>query len=692
MAAEVINTRYEIIETITAPGAREIASYKARDIREGRVVALTVVRASAAAAVPNLAARLREAISGISHLNASGISRISSVESASPGDDIVLVGEYLRGITLRERIRRVAPFSQAVATDIAIAICEALVAAHALNITHGHLTPDNVILSPEGQIKIGGFQTAAILSLISPEPETASAYQARDLPGASAFSADLYSLGAILFEMLTGKAPEPASAPVSPRSLNPAIPVALDGVTLKALQPSPNARYATAAKMLADLQLIREALKSGKSLNWSPLDDKKPTPAGTGFSFAPRQAVAVAPASGALEEAAEELDEERMRKVEREPASALDIALKILFVIVILGVIGLVWSGRNFLAVPSDVSVPSLIGKTVDDAKRLAQQQNFALVEGGSDFSTKWPENQIYSQSPIAGSMIKAGKAVTYYRSKGPRLLTVPDLVGLTQERAGRALREASLPAGTVAEQFSETVAAGVVISQTPDAGSNAPRYTAVNYIVSKGKQPPDLVGNLQANPTSPTTVDITWNKSARATSYTVSRVDDGIVKVIAQGLPDAKYSDTNLTPDTSYSYIVDAVNSVGDSGPSEPALAITPPKVATPPVMGNVDVAPSDNNGATDVTPPDSAPTGTAGADQSPARMRQFTLAFRMPRHPRGSRHVQFEVQDATGTTLVYDEMHNAGDRVSTPVTGFGNKIIFRIFLDGKLIKQQTL
>jgi serine/threonine protein kinase len=690
LAAEVINTRYEIIETIVPSDGGAIATYKARDIREGRVVALTVVPALAASVVPDLALRLREAAAKLTSLSSPSISRITSVENDDPSGDIVLVGDYLRGITLRERIRRVAPFSQGVATDIAIAICEALVAAHAAGVTHGHLTPDNVILSPEGEIKVGGFQTSGLLSLVAPDGDTP--YQERGAPSVPSPSSDIYSLGAMLFEMLTGKSPQPAGAPpISPRSLNSAIPLALDGVTLKALQPSTGARYGAASKMLADLVLIRDAIKAGKPLTWSPLDDKKP--AAAGFSFSPRQAAVAPAASGLLEEAAEELDEERMRKVEREPASALSVALWVLFAVVILGVLGLVWSAKNFLNVPSDVNVPSLIGKTVDDAKVLATQQKFTLVEGGADFSTKWPENQIYSQSPVAGTMIKENKTVTFYRSKGPRLLTVPDLVGLTQERAVRALREASLPAGTVAEQFSETVAAGVVISQTPEAGGNAPRYTAVNYIVSKGKQPPDLIGNLQANPTGPTTVDVTWNKAARATSYTVSRVDDGTLKVIAQGLTDTKYTDTGLSPDTSYSYLVNAINSVGESGQSETALAITPPKVETPPVMGNVDVAPADSNGATDVTPPDANPSDTtAGSDPSPARMRQFTLAFRMPRRPRGSRHVQFEVQDATGTTLVYDETHSAGDRISAPVTAFGNKIIFRVFIDGKLVKQQTL
>ena len=87
-------------------------------------------------------------------------------------------------------------------------------------------------------------------------------------------------------------------------------------------------------------------------------------------------------------------------------------------------------------------------------------------------------------------------------------------------------------------------------------------------------------------------------------------------------------------------------------------------------------------------VAPPDA---GTSDAPKT-ARLRQFTIAFTVPRHPRRARHVQIEVQDTTGTNLVYDENHEPGEDVSEPAQGFGNKITFRIFLDGNLVKQQTL
>jgi hypothetical protein len=351
-------------------------------------------------------------------------------------------------------------------------------------------------------------------------------------------------------------------------------------------------------------------------------------------------------------------------------------------------VIALAYFGSRFLAVPNDIVVPNLIGKTMDDARVIAKQQNFDLQVGGEDYSTKWPENQIYKQDPDAGAGIKAGRPVTVYRSLGPRLLTVPNLVGMTRERASQALQDASLPPlgdKSVTEEFSDSVQPGVVISQTIPAGTNTARGTIVAISVSKGPQPPDPPANVQANPSGPGEVDVTWTPSERATTYSVTRTQDGTPKIVASGLKGPQYTDLDVKPSSSYSYTVTASTASSQSSPSDPALAITPPAVTTPPSMPST----------VDLTPPqDTAPGAADGGAESnkQTQMRQFQIAFRLPRHPRGERHVQFEVQDATGTTLVYDERHPAGDEINAPVQGFGNKVVLRIFVDGKLMKQKTL
>lgn len=159
----------------------------------------------------------------------------------------------------------------------------------------------------------------------------------------------------------------------------------------------------------------------------------------------------------------------------------------------------------------------------------------------------------------------------------------------------------------------------------------------------------------------------------------------DGDTSTIARGLAQTHFTDTNLKPDTTYSYTINAVNSAGESGPSESALVTTQARVDAPLAL------PPD----TVVTPPDapmsSDPSAPSPGEPKTTRLRPFTIELPIPRHPRRKRHVQIEIQDVTGTNLVYDENQDPGERISVPVQGFGNKITFRVFLDGNLVEQKT-
>ena len=541
MAASVINTRYEIFETAPGTETAPFVVSKARDLEEGRVVTLQVLPASALGMGQALRQEFQAAVREAQQLEHTGILRVFDQGVAEDGEDLYVAREYMRGITLAERIRRIAPFTLAVAVDIAAAVAESLVAAHRAGVVHGDLRPLHVLLSPEGQIKIADFAYGAVIA-----PGTAEAVRAPylapelDPNGTGSYAGDVYALGAMLYEMLTGAPPpaDRAKAP-SPRTANPGVPPALDGVVQKALSADLGIRYRTAAALMADLQSVRDALRTGKSLAWSPLPEKRaPRPSATEATVvAPRlprpgpaalaaQAATQAQASGGMAAAAQELNEERsgMReRYDREPSSVLGIATKIMFVVAVLSVIGLIWYAlKVFTEVPSDVQVPNLIGRTFDDAKRVAQQDHFTLVESpDSDYSDTMPENQIYEQSPLQNHMIKEGKEVTVYRSLGPRLLTVPPLVGTTQDYATGALQKADLPLGSIAQEYNETVPTGVVIRQSPDRDTKVARNTAVNFVVSKGKQPPDTPTDIEANAGGPDKVELTWKASRPAPSRT---------------------------------------------------------------------------------------------------------------------------------------------------------------------------
>ncbi len=636
------------------------------------------------------------------------ILRVYDQGVAENGADLYVVREYVRGITLQERIRRIAPFTLAVAVDIGTAIGEALVAAHRAGVAHGDLRPAQVLLSPEGQIKVGGFSYSAVLAdQVDPAARAAFLAPELDREGTGSFVGDVYALGAILYEMLTGVPPLAGAVRVtSPRAVNPGVPPALDGIVQKALHPDLGIRYRTSAALLTDLQSVRDALRTGKSLAWSPLAaSSAPRPSvGEATIVAPRlprPGPAAAPADpavsgGAMATAAQELDEERYSMREREPSSALGIATKIMFVIAVLSVIGLTWYAiKVFTEVPSDIQVPNLIGRTFDDAKQMAQQQHFTLVESpNSDYSDTMPENQIYQQNPLPGHTIKEDKEVTVYRSLGPRLLTVPALVGTTQDYATSALQKADLPLGSISQEYNENVPTGVVIRQSPDHDSKVARNTAVNFVVSKGKQPPDSPTDVEADATGPDKVELTWKAATRAESYTILRSLDGDVTTVTRGLTDTHFTDVGLKPETTYSYTINAVNSAGESGPSDSALATTQALLSAAPILPTPKiVTPTPDSG--DTTPPPDQTTAEPPATVPAARLRQFTIDFRVPRRPHHTRHVQIEIQDTTGANLVYDEYHEPGEEISAPLQGIGNKVTFRIFLDGKngmnLVKQQT-
>lgn len=710
MSLQVSDPRYEVLDNAAGPETPPYQFAKARDREEGRVVILQIVPA----AVFGTDARqeFQFAVREAQTLDHPGILRVFG-QGVAEGGDLYAVREFLRGITLQERIRRIAPFTLAVAADIAQAVTEALAAAHRAGVAHGDLRPAHVLLSPEGQIKTADFAYGAVVAARADEAGPAAWLAPELARGDSSYAGDIYALGAMLYEMLTGVAPLAGATRVtSPRDVNPGVPAALDGLVRKALAPDPNARYRSASSLLADLQAVRDALRTGKSLAWSPQAEKpgeKPgepkaeriprPPVGEATLVAPRAEVADPAPEGAISGAARELEEERhpMREPElreRGPSPVLGRLAAAMIVIAVLFMIGLsFYFVKNFAAPPDDIQVPNLIGKTFDDAKRIAEQQHFTLVESqGSDYSDHWPENQIYQQNPLPDRTIKAEKEVTVFCSLGPRLLTVPPLVGTTQDYATRALQQANLPLGDIAQDYSEKIAAGIVIHQSPDGTSKVARNTAVNFTVSKGRQPPDSPASVAGDANGPDKADLHWRAALRAESYSILRSQDGDTTTIARGLTDTHFTDTNLKPDTTYSYTVNAVNSAGESGPSDSVLVTTQAKPNAALVMPpDTVVTPAPDAGPT----PDAGGATVVGSDSAvpkTARLRQFTIEFPVPRRPRHTQNVQIDVQDVTGTNLVYDENQGPGEQISVPIQAFGNKVTFRILLNGKIVKQQTL
>ncbi len=717
-------------------GAFSLAAYKAREgiaggsgTTAGRVVLLRQLDVAPAAANEIFAAsQIYASLPADPHiLRHYGLITVddSSAENSGLEPGVYAISEWAQGITLDERIRRVAPFSLSVAVITAIEVAQALVRAEAFGIEHGNLTADEVFITSDGIAKVADFVLAKAVS------RSAGASGQASRGGGDGLSA----CAALLFEMLTGKQPARYNSPLEPQRLERSVPNALNGITQKASLGRSRNGYASIAEMLADLQAVREELRLGRSLDWTPLDSQAATSftetapateatmlpplpsqsiqpsALTGETARPRQIEAEnisppmsnTPRTTETESTQQQIPPARISNPvgaggdpggdydDYEPprSRASSVLRGIGIILGSLAIIAIVFACVYFALlvnnVPSDITVPPLIGKQYTDAKTLAAQQHFSLMEIGHTNSDQWPQGAIYQQTPESGRMIKSGKDVNVFVSDGPRLLDVPDLSQTTQEKAEAVLQDAGLPLGSVEAEYDNIVPKGIVTAQQPVANSKVSRDQAINLTVSKGPPPPTAPTNLSATCTVEGEIDLSWDQVPIATTYDIYR--DG--KKIQSGFPETEYSDVGLDTTQTHIYTITAVDANGESPASQPASAVAQPGGVLP-VPG---AASDSTDGAQTSQPddPDATPQAIAAPTQGAPKQRQFHVQFHVPRGTSYTHNVQIQVQDATGTNVAYNQDLSRGDLVDQQVQGFGNRIIVRIFIDSKLVKQVT-
>jgi serine/threonine-protein kinase len=364
-------------------------------------------------------------------------------------------------------VRERGALDPGLAADVIVQVLRAARYAHKRGIVHRDLKPHNVILDEEGRVKVTDFgiaragasemtETGAILGTaqyLSPEQAQGLAVDARS---------DLYAVGVMLYELLTGRLPFDAEsavtialkhvseAPLPPAELNPAVSPALEAVVLRALAKAPEDRFADADEFIAALQAARDA------------------PQGTAAFGAPVRETVV--------------EEERRR---RWPWIAAALALAALAL--------LAW----LLLVPPQRTVPDVTGVRSAEASRILQNRGFE-VDIQAVVDPDVPKDRVATQDPQPGEKAREGSKVTITVSAGPGEVAVPAVVGLPRDAAVRALRAAGLEAD-VERAFSSDVPAGRVISATPNEGQTVDRGTRVRLAVSRGAPPievPDVVGD----------------------------------------------------------------------------------------------------------------------------------------------------------------------------------------------------
>jgi len=487
----ILRLRYEVLEEL--PSSPIFENFVAKDLTRDVEVCVRVVH-QPFASEPEFIAELASVIEKTKPLLHRNVARIYGMEE--DGGKYFIVGEYVRGVPLAERIQRLAPFSASVSCEIAAGIAEALEYAGEAGIAHGDLCADNVLYRPDGSVAVldfglwqcyGASETApgVVLGRMAPylAPEVVQG-------GMPTQSSDVYALGVILFELLTGQRPFSGPTPISildkhrsapvpeVRTLNPGIPIALGAIVSRALAKQPAERYTTASEMLADLEAVLEALRFGKKIELQ----KPAVPAVT--SSLPRR-----------EGDGDGTAMRRARKP-RQPRDD-DVPAWLRALMYMLGGMALLIVGAvvytQFTKKPS-VTVPNVVGMSLPEARATMQQVGLLVAIESEEYSDEFPEPQtVVRVIPAPGTPVYQGSQIGLVISLGSTRVQVPDLRGLSIPEARRQLDAVNLRLGDqVRYQQSTRFERGRIIYSTPGPGEMTQRESSIEVVVSSGRGQPD--------------------------------------------------------------------------------------------------------------------------------------------------------------------------------------------------------
>lgn len=499
MIGKLLAMRYELVQAAYETSIFTV--WSGRDRMTGRDVSIRLLNPPFDQEAPFHDA-LAGAIKEFTDVKHPGLERLASLEKDE--DAVFIVGDAVRGMSLAERIQKLAPFSVPVAVSTAVTICEALATIHRAGHTHGDVGSHNVRVLPEGTAIVevpgiwkayGASRTAGSVVLSQMAPYLAPEISKGAMPSPAS---DVYAVGILLHELLSGKHPFESDSPLamvtkhvtepipSLRDLNPNIPVAVAEVVKKALAKERPDRYPSAVELLSDLRMIQDALRFGRNLTW-PV---KP----------PEEA---SPAEASTESTPSAVKKEQAKKVREEDDYGSDVPgwLKgtlIFFVSLVLMMIG-TWIAFNFQK-PKLTVVPDIRRKTVSEAETLLKDANLKLRISRRTASESYAQDAIIQTDPAPGTKVYEGNTINAEVSAGSRFVEVPDLRGLSQDEARLLLDSVGLKLDTrVEEKRDPDVKKGTVLEQVPEPRKRVERRTEIKVVVSSGRDRPDRTGSTSS-------------------------------------------------------------------------------------------------------------------------------------------------------------------------------------------------
>ena len=479
MERDVLGNRYEILEHVGSGGMADV--YKAHDIVLDRIVAVKILHSQLASDEDFLRKFQQEArgAAGLSHPNI-----VSIYDVGEENDRHYIVMEYIAGETLKNLIQREGALPVDVSLRIAREIACALAHAHANNLVHCDIKPHNILVTSDGRVKVADFGIARAIS------STTMTYDGNVVGSVHYFSpeqakgtkitakSDVYSLGIVLYEMLTGRLPfngetsvsialkQLREEPPAPRQIDGNIPPIAEAIILKAMSKEPEDRP-DSREMIEDIVQAERLLGFGGNI-----------------------ALSVPPQEMTLTMSPVRPEESETEETERDEEYPIyktkKFILGILFVLMAGFAIGAFLSYGKFWS-SAEVEVPDVVGRQVALAVQLIETKKLR-VNVAETYDAKVPPGQVISQSPEAGMKVKEERVITIYVSRGGEDLTMPDLKGLARRGAEDKLGKMGLKVASVYEKESDADT-GTVLSQEPAPGAKITKGSDVELTISKGKQ-----------------------------------------------------------------------------------------------------------------------------------------------------------------------------------------------------------
>ncbi len=509
MIGRVLDGRYRVGPRIARGGMATV--YEATDLRLDRVCALKIMHTGLGDDDDFAGRFVREARS------AARLSHPNVVSVFDQGDDdgaLFLAMEYVPGHTLRDLVRAEAPLSPARALALLDPVLAALAAAHQAGIVHRDVKPENVLIADDGRVKVADFGLARAVSAETQHTATGAvligtvSYLSPELvvEGRSDARSDVYAVGVLLYEMLTGHKPHEGDSPITvawkhvhedvppPSRDVSGIPPYVDALVARATARDPQLRPADARVLQHQVRRVRAALDHGVVDDPDLTADLTPTvtvPGLDSIDYVVEDAPRIVDPSRVGDEPDSEhtsvIGAAAARRQAAGPGPRRPRRGRMLLVLVLLLA---VLAGGWWFGIGRYTTTPAVVDLTSSQARTRVAAAGLGFDIANQRFSETVPPGSVVSTDPSAGSRVLKDGTVHAVVSKGPERYPVPALRGMTLDEARRALRGDHLLVGSTTRRYDEQVAVGVVLASEPGPRAEVRRNTSVDLVLSKGPRP----------------------------------------------------------------------------------------------------------------------------------------------------------------------------------------------------------